>query len=404
MIMHVHNKKKVFILKVVNAIIELFYLPGKIFAKKPELLNLSPKKILLIRIDHIGDVVMTSPAFTVIRTRFPDAEIILLTDSVGKQLFEKDPRLNKVIAFNWPWVHQKKNNRFTYKKLKELYKLVVMLRQERIDIMVDFRGDLRFVVLFGITIGAKTRVSNSRCGQSSLLQHISFYDVSKHEVNRSLDVVRCFGKLDGESKTQVFLEHQEIDSIKRKIESITGNSFSSRLVIIAPYSSKDVKSWPVSYFREVIQYLGGNGYDVIVVGTPDDEEDSKRMIKGISGSVYSFAGRTSICELAALVSVSQLVVGVDTGVLHIASCFPVPIIAIFGSTRSVEFRPYSNLAIVLETKTCKCNQFLHDKCDFSKEGYASCLIEVKPVSVIKTINDIFPKNPLIIDEYRMPNL
>ena len=389
--MQIHNKKKNFILKVINSVIKLLFLPGKLLTKKPDLLNLLTSKILLIRLDHIGDVVMTSPAFTVVRKRFPDAEIILLTDSVGKQLYEKDPRLNKVIAFNWPWVHQKKNNRLTYQKLKELYKLIITLRQERIYTVVDFRGDLRFVVLFGIMIGAKIRISNSRCGQSSLLQYVSFYDVSKHEVERSLEVVRCFGKFKDEGKPQIFLEHQEIGPTKEKFEKITRKSFPDRLVIIAPYSSKDVKSWPVNYFREVIQYLSSNGYSVIVAGTPDDELDSKLMIKGISGPVYSFVGKTSIRELAALVSVSQLVVGVDTGVLHIASCFPVPIIAIFGSTRSVEFRPYSDLATVLETNSCKCNQFLHDKCDFPIDGYASCLAEVKPASVIKTISDLFPK-------------
>lgn len=394
--MQIHNKKKEFILGIVNACIELVYLPRKLFFKKPDLLKIQAEKILMLRLDHIGDVVMTSPAFSAVHTRFPRAKTILLTDSTGSQLYGKDPRIHEVLVFNWPWVHQKKNNRFTPGKVSELIRLVLFLRRQRIDVLIDFRGDLRFVVLFGVLTGIPIRVSNSRCGESSLLNAVSLYDVDKHEVERSLDVVECFGPVSGQGRPEISLLPDEIASIRQRLGTETGMVPFSRIAVIAPYSSKDVKSWPFHNFREVITYLSSSGFTVIVAGTKDDTEDAEQMIRGISGNVFSFAGKTSIRELASLVSISALVVGVDTGVLHIASCFDVPVFAIFGSTRSSEFRPYSPYVRVLETKTCRCNQFLHDKCDYPTDGYAGCLADLSPAAVISAINEVI-HNPIILE-------
>jgi ADP-heptose:LPS heptosyltransferase len=261
----------------------------------------------------------------------------------------------------------------------------------------DFRGDLRFMILFGVLTGARIRISNSRCGESSLLDASSAYDLSSHEVERSLQVLECFGELSKVKRPQIYLQEEETRSLKDKLAAETGRPFPEKLAVIAPYSSKDVKSWPFAYFREVISWLSSNGYTVIIAGTPDDREEAERMISSMPGNVFSFAGKTSIRELAALVSLSTIVVGVDTGVLHIASCFDVPIIAIFGATRSVEFRPYSPMARVLETHTCKCNQFLHDKCDFPVNGYAQCLAGLSPATVISTINELI-QNQIISEQ------
>jgi ADP-heptose:LPS heptosyltransferase len=386
--MLIHNKKKKFILSIVNIFIELICLPQKIFSSKTNFLKTSPDKILLIRLDHIGDVVMTSPAFSLLRERFPESKILLLTNSAGKELFSNDPRINEVLAFNWPWGQQKVKERFLFSKIKELFHLIVQLRKENLDILIDFRGDLRFIVLFGVLTQTKIKISNSRSGKSSLLNHISDYDISRHEVERSLDVIECMVNSKGEVRPEIYLKNTEISSAKRFVESEIKVPFPSKLAIIAPYSSRDVKSWPSAYFGEVISYLRKNDFTVIVVGTKDDKDSAEDMISEFPNNVFSSAGRTSARELAALISISTLVVGVDTGVLHIASCFDIPIVAIFGPTRSIEFRPYSAHCHLVQTNTCKCNQFMHLKCDCPVDGYAYCLYNLKPSSVIHEISKI----------------
>lgn len=399
--MSVHHKRKNFVLKVISLFIELVWLPWKFFAKKIDLSSLNPHKILLLRLDHIGDVVMTSPAFSLLKSRFPNAKIFLLTDNTGRELFKSDPLIDHIFAFNWPWTHQKNNNRFTYSKFKELVRLIKNLRKEKIDVCVDFRGDLRFVILFGILSGAKIRIGNNRTGQTSLLHYSSNYNKSMHEVERALDVVKCFAKPEGKIRPKLVIHEHEIHAVKSLTVSQTNYPFPLKIAIIAPYSSQDIKSWPLCYFNEVIKHLQVTGFVVIVAGTQDDVAASNELVKGFSGNVYSFAGKTSIRELAALVSLSSLVVGVDTGVLHIASCFNVPIVAIFGATRPVEFRPYSPFTRIVESGTCTCNRFLHLKCEYPCNGYAMCLHNTSPEMVKQAIDEVLITDRSVVKAARL---
>lgn len=383
--MIIHNKKKRLSALIINSIIEFLWLPRRLFLKKVDLQNLNPKKILVLRLDHVGDVVMTSPSFAFLRKRFPEARIILLADSTCKHLYQTDRNLNEILTFNWPWAHQKKNNKLTALKIREIFNLIVKLRREKIDLFIDFRGDLRFVFLFGVLTGSKVRISNSRIGQSSLLHHIAEYKVSSHEVERTLDVLKCLGGEVTHTRPQIFLHDTELSAIKSLVQSETGIADHSKIAIIAPYSSQDIKAWPGSYFNEVISYLDANGYLTLILGTGDDLEDSMGMISPAAKKVFSLAGKTSIRQVAALIAVSRVVIGIDTGVLHIASCFDVPVIAIFGPTRPLEFKPYSPFTSIVDAGACECNQFLHLECDCPVEGYARCMTKAIPASVIRAI-------------------
>jgi ADP-heptose:LPS heptosyltransferase len=388
--MYIHNNKKKIALSIFNLVVELAYLPFKLFSKPVNIHSYEPKKILLVRLDHIGDIVMTTPSFSLMRTRFPHAKIYLLANAGAKNLLNSDPRIDEIIVFNWPWSQPQKKGRFSWTKIKELIAVIFQIRKEKIDLFVDFRGDLRFILLFGFLTGIRIRVSNSRSGKSSLLKHVSDYDVEKHELERSADVLQCFISPNQGLRPSIFLEDEELISVKKLLEKETGQKLSSNLAIIAPYSSRDVKSWPIKYFQEVINHLEKRGFLVLLVGTSSDHEQAMNMISQYKKNVYSLTGKTTVRELAALVKQASIVVGVDTGVLHLASCFELPIIALFGSTRSVEFRPYSPMVTVLDSGVCTCNQFLHVICDNQIDGYSKCLSLLKPVSVILTIDEIFP--------------
>jgi ADP-heptose:LPS heptosyltransferase len=384
----IHNKKKRLLLYALNAVLWLLFLPKRAFGKSVNFKSLSAKKILLVRLDYIGDVVMTSPSFSFMRHRFPKAEITLLTNPSAKSLFSKDPRIDEIDTFNWPWGHLRTNNRFNFLLLRELLQLVFRLRRQKFDLMVDFRGDMRFGLLFGVFTGAKVLVSNSRSGNKFMLDYASEYDASKHELERTLDVLACFGEVPVVSYPEIFLSEEAKLLATKHLEELLGTNSLKGLAIIAPFSSKDIKSWPLPYFEAVIKHLLTLDYKVVIVGTKEDQENSASLASSFSSKVYSLAGKTSLTELAWMTSISALVVGVDTGVLHIASCFDTPIVAIFGPTRSCEYRPYSKFAIVVDSGECKCDQLTHAKCDSQVSGYAECMFELGPEAVIRAIQNM----------------
>lgn len=386
--MLIANTKKRVLLSFATVVLQLIGLPAKLFRKKVDLNSLQPKKILLVRLDHIGDLIMSSPAFTILRDRFPESKICLLANNGATQLFTSDNRINEIFVFNWPWSFQKENNGFTIAKLKELFQLIKRLRRERFDLFIDFRGDLRFVFLFGVLTGIKIRLSNSRSGKSNFLNHISEYDLNKHEVERSIDVIKCIAPVQSQIRTAITLNEQYAVEIKQHIEKEIKGVFPDNIAVIAPYSSQDIKSWPTEHFRNVIAYLHTKGFTILIAGTSEDSEHANEMIKGLGENIISLAGKTSLQQLAALLALSKLVVGIDTGVLHLASCFNVPIIAIFGPTRSFEYRPYSPYTTVIESLTCKCDQLLHLECNCQIFGYTGCMYDVHPNLIQQAIDKV----------------
>ncbi|MXV51727.1 hypothetical protein GS399_12150 [Pedobacter sp. HMF7647] len=379
----VHNKKKAFALSLVNLLIDLLWLPSKIISKRVDPTVINPEKILVVRLDHIGDIVMTTPAFTLLKQRFPDSKMYLLCSLANQQLFQGDNRFEKTFAFNWPWDRQAKV-KWSTAKIKELLKLISLIRKEKIDLFIDFRGDLRFVVLFGLLTGIDVRLSNSRTGNKNLLTFRADYDVEKHEVKKCLDIIGPFVKPKTELFPSLFINENDQADIRLLLIN-NGIMPANKMALVAPYSSKDIKSWPDDYFRKIISFLIKNDYQVLITGTADHAQHSLELISGFEKNVFSLAGKTSVREAAALVSVSNMIVGVDTGITHIASCFDIPVVAIFGSTRSVEFRPYSPKAFVIETNTCLCNQLLHLSCEHKTGSISKCMTDVKPEMVIQVI-------------------
>ena len=381
------NRKKRIALQAFNLVSSLLFLPTKIFRKPVDLENINPAKILLVRLDYIGDVVMTSPTFLLLKQRFPDASISLLTNSIAKQLLQEDKNIDNIYVFNWPWGHLRKNAGFTFQRIKALLQLILQLRSNKFDLVVDFRGDIRFLLLFGVFIGAKVKLSNSRSGNHDIPDHTSNYDMSKHEVERTQDVIRCLISTVKYKPPRIHISRQQEAEAVGLIEKTTGRPFSSASVVVAPFSSKDIKSWPEAYFKQVISYLSGH-YTVFVVGTPEDESAANMLVAQCGENVFSLAGKTSIVQLASVTKLCSLVVGIDTGVLHIASCFSTPIVAIFGPTRSIEYRPYSPFCTVVENRNCVCDQFTHARCDIAKDGYAGCMHDLNADAVIRQLSKI----------------
>lgn len=328
---------------------------------------------------------MTSPCFTFLKSRFPNSSLHLLTNAAAASLYKGDPSLSTIHTFDWPWSHLRSNNKFTMAKLRRLFQLVVYLKKERFDLMIDFRGDIRFVVLFGVLIRAKIRIGNSRSGDSRLLHHVSQYELSRHEVERALDVVSFFGEPPGKLSPHIPLSTQDRLTAVQLIQEVAGGTVPEKKVILAPYSSKDIKSWPVDYFMKVIAFLSAHEYHVFVVGAKGDAANAADLAAPFGKYVYSIAGLTSLRQLAALTALAELVVGVDTGVLHIASCYNTPIVAIFGPTRAVEYRPYSSALKIADSQSCTCNQFTHSSCSRHTHGYAGCMNDLQPEAVINAI-------------------
>jgi ADP-heptose:LPS heptosyltransferase len=344
--------------------------------------------ILVVRLDHIGDVIMTTPAFRALKEEYPNAKVYALISTISKELLLHNNFIDKIFCFDWPWPYDTRNNRFTIKHFIDYLKLRKELLRENIDLMIDFRSDVRFYILFGILLKIKKRVASSRLGGDYLLTHVAPYIRDHHEQERIRDVLQAINVKVNRLRGELFLDREDWHNIENKIQPLA-NLKNEPYVVLCPKAEKKIKEWTLDRWSLVAAYLFKRyNLNVIVCGTNHDVGECEKICKDAGDGVYNMAGRTSLRELAALLGKAELVIGIDGGPLHIASCYEIPIIALFGPTRPQEFRPYSSYARIIEKGICICDRDKHLVCNNPINGKAFCMDSISTDDVRNAIDQI----------------
>ncbi|MEM4240130.1 MAG: glycosyltransferase family 9 protein [Candidatus Woesearchaeota archaeon] len=204
-----------------------------------------PKKILCIRIDHIGDVLLTTPAFRALRKKYPKARIDVLVRSFSKEILEGNKNISKIVTFDFPWLglHGKKAS------WKETRHFIGQLKKEKYDIAVDFHADPRNILLARKV--AKYSIGYGIRGFGFLLNKVVHYRKgSRHQIQRNLDLVRAVGA-DSNPKMDFIIPA----STKIRAKSLLKPAGSAKLVGITPATGRKPKYWLNERWAEVADRL-----------------------------------------------------------------------------------------------------------------------------------------------------
>lgn len=148
------------------------------------------KKILVIRLDHIGDIVASTAVIAPLRKAFPDAIIDFLVPKGSIDIVTGDPMLNNVIGFDAPWFSREEMGLIS--NIKGLFKLISIIKREGYDLAFDLRGDFRHIfALFAARI--PERVSYGVTGGDFLLTRKVSYIKELHEKDKNLLLLRKSG-------------------------------------------------------------------------------------------------------------------------------------------------------------------------------------------------------------------
>ncbi len=344
-------------------------------------------KILICRLDHIGDVVMTTPAFNAIKAKFPEAQVFVLSNAAGISILRGNPYVDGYYLFNWPWPYDNKNNRFTRKHLQDAYRLVREIKKQQFDLFVDFRGDIRFLLFWGWLTRIPIRLFYNRMGGRSLATASFPHEKGIHEVERVQRTLSVIGVDVPKLRPEVFLSADECASIDLFIKDKN-----RRYVVVSPFAAKSVKEWRIEHWSKIVGYIQHKfDLDIYIIGTRENFEKAELICAENKGS-YNICGATSLRQAAALMEKSAMVVGVDTGTLHIAACFDIPIISIFGPTDAKQYRPYSPYSTVIDLNVCACDKDKHLVCFENRSGVASCLDKIAVSMVCNNIDAVISHN------------
>lgn len=317
-------------------------LPGGLDDNAP-LSNIN--KILVIRVDGIGDLLNSTPAISLLRENYPLAEITVLARPLNASVLIGNPDVDRILVFDRDGKHRGFFAQFQFYR---------ELRRERFQLVVAMQTAM-WSHLVAFLSGAPYRLGRYQKCFRSTLTHAwrgKYPKGETHEADRNLELVRLICNGEGKRKLIFHLLPNEISIVKKRIASwgIGDNTF---LIGIHPGGSSFDKRWPEKQYAELADRLAYHyKATILLLQGPGEEALTENIQKTMQSPAIAHAPET-IRELGALLSCCDLVVCNDSGPMHLAAALDVPTIAIFGPTDHVAWHPLSeNASIVRRDMPC----------------------------------------------------
>ncbi|HMK61286.1 MAG TPA: putative lipopolysaccharide heptosyltransferase III [Dissulfurispiraceae bacterium] len=341
------------------------------------------KNILVIKLRHIGDVLLTVPVFRALRQNFPDAKISALVNSGTQEVLAGNKLIDEIIVFD----RKVKTEAALYKLMKE-FAFLRKIRAMGFDMTVDLTSGDRAAIL-SIMSGARYRIAYNPeggfAGKRYLYTHRAMKDGSLHMVLQNLDVIRQFGISTEDLTVDFFISE---DAKKYADEIFKKNSIkeSDVSIHIHPTSRWLFKCWKDEYMAQVIDWLLQNNIRVIMTSSPvgNEMERARHILSLVNRrtEVIDLCGVTTLKQLAAIAARSDLFFGVDSAPMHIAAAVNTPVTALFGPSGEEQWRPWGEgHATLIKKLGCKvCGQ-----CTREGVKVRRCLEAIKPEEVTSII-------------------
>ncbi len=304
-----------------------------------------PRKIAIVKLSSLGDVIHALPVARALRRAFPGEHLTWIVEAREYAILRDHPDLDMVLPVDTRlWrrlLWRPAGARLVWHKLGRLQ---TRIRASRFDVTIDVQGLIKSGLLTAYT-GAPLRIGFSPkwCGEwpNALFtnRHVTPSPEAAHVVEQYLALLAPLGitgvepeffippRAPAESRMEEFLgEH----GIKRR----------DVLVALNPGASRENKRWPVGHMRELAERLGAEpGVRVLLLWGPDEIHMARQIRDGLSTRAI-LAPPTDLDELAALLRRASLVVANDTGPLHLAAALGTPTLGLFGPTPAARNRPY----------------------------------------------------------------
>lgn len=323
------------------------------------------RNILVVRLDNLGDVVMTTPALTAIRHAAPDVRLTLLTSRAGAAARQHLPVIDDAIVYDAPWV---KGAPSSPRGLQADQRMISRLACERFDAAIIFtvctQSALPAAMLCRLA-GIPLRLAHSRENPYDLLTDwVHDTEVCetgmRHEVERQLALVRSVG-FHADDKHLLFRYRvADVLNMRRKFEQ-AGGDLRRPYVVVHPGASAASRRWPAARFGTAadaiatttdcqVVFTGGRGEDALVA----------EARAGMRQPGFSLTGQLTLGELAALIAGAQVTLCNNSGPAHIAAAVGAPVVVLYALTNP-QHTPWKGRSRVLNHDV-PCRNCLQSAC------------------------------------------
>ena len=318
------------------------------------------KKILVIRLDHIGDLLFSTPVFQAIKKAYPHAKLDVLVSKKNKEIVKDNPFIDGIMTYDAPWFKRKSKRLI---KLREYIGLAKTLSREKYDIGIDLRGDLRHIALM-LLAAVKYKVGYGITGGGFLLNREAGYRPQAHEVEHNLHLLKAIAiKSAYKYKRSEFFISDKHKDFAESFCSRHGLGVEDFIVCIHPGAGYLSKRWLPKKWAQAIDRLSQEFKAKIIIVGAKGEKVLLNNIKEVAGAgIIDAVGETSLGELAALLKRASLFIGTDSGPGHIASAVGVPSVILYSGTNdSKQWMPLSEKTVIIQ-KDIPCRGCERLKC------------------------------------------
>ena len=354
------------------------------------------KKILVAKLRHHGDVLLTAPVFSVLRQRFPDAHIEAYIYLATAPMLEGHSAIDGFVFYD----QSIKKKGFLKKLIYEL-KLLWQMRQKRYDLVINLTEGDRGALVAWIS-QAKVRIGfdpekSGMWGKYRCYTHLARKcHQTRHTVERDLDVVRCLGifpKL--EERVLSFFIPEEASLRVKQLLIDQGLQLAKGFVLLHPVSRWLFKCLPEQTIVEVIKHIHSKGEQIVLTASSDplEMQMNHRIIELARDiPIVHLGGQISLKELGALIDLSKLLICVDSVPMHIASALKAPVVAVFGPTSEKTWAPWQNPCARVVTEQMPCRPCYMPGCGGSRKS--DCLDRLSSRKICHEIDVVL--EPLLV--------
>jgi predicted lipopolysaccharide heptosyltransferase III len=330
-----------------------------------------PRRILLIKLSSLGDIVHTLPALAALRKRFPSARIDWLVARGYEDLLEGHPALDATLVFEREWVAGFRVNRH----------LLRGLRSGRYDVVLDFQGLFRSSLL-AFLARAPRRIGFANGRELSpwfYTERVAPPPDRPHAVDRYLALLEPLGIRESAAEFPLSWGAGVEDAVSALL--VDGGE-DRPLAALHPFGRWPTKQWEHGRYLAVAQRLASSGWRVAFVGGGGHRADVKRWLGSDSPRVMNLVGKVSLKGLAALLKRARVLVTNDSGPMHLAVAVGTPVVALFGPTDPARTGPYGEQGKVLRT-AISCSPCFSRSC-----SHRSCMTEIGVEEVLAAVEKV----------------
>ncbi|MFN4110715.1 MAG: glycosyltransferase family 9 protein [Ignavibacteria bacterium] len=317
------------------------------------------KKILVIRLSSLGDVLLTYPLLYILKNREAESEIHFVVKEQFIDAIRTNPFIDKVLIFS-------KN------QLKELK---TSIKKNKYEVIIDLQNNMRSRLLYFFERKAKIYRFKKPGLKKFLLVNFKI-NLLKENPSISLQYIKTIYP-DYHSKNLDLYFHIPQDIETKSLQKISVENLNRPTIGICPGSRHFTKRYPVEKFKTLIQKFLDENFSVALFGGKDDFDICKEL--KINPSVKNFQNENDLLETASIMKKCSLIITNDSGLMHLSSLLQIPTIAIFGSTvKEFGFFPIYNKSIVIENNNLKCRPCSHIGRSKCPEKHFKCMNDINP--------------------------